>query len=372
MKYLLTLISAFIFSFFTYAQTTYVFFGSYSGDTSTAGIYIYRLDTSNGKLSKISTNKSIFNPSYLTLSPNGKFLYACTESLTKNAGSVSSYAFDAKTGTLSFLNSQKSGGENPVYLTVHGSGKWLMNANYTEGSISVYPLAEDGKINPATQVLQFTEGSGVNPRRQDRAHIHAAVFSLDQAYMFFPDLGADNIRSYTFDSLNLQPLQKEYVINSTPGSGPRHFSFHPNGQFAYCIEELAGAISVYTYKNGQLDSIQRVFTHPKGYKGFVMSADIHISPDGKFLYASNRGDQNNISIFSINEDGTLKEVAYQSSLGEHPRIFAIDPSGHFLIVTNLISGDVFVFRRNIRTGLLTRVGKKVKIKNVSFVQIREY
>ncbi len=370
MKYIFAIL--FSFSFGAYSQTTYVFFGSYNKDTSNDGIYIYSLDMNSGNLTKVSSNNSIFNPTYLALSPNGRFLYACTESQTKNAGSVSSYEFDAKKGTLKLINTQKSGGENPVYLTIHKSGKWLINANYTEGSIAVYPLAEDGKINPATQILQFTAGSGISPQRQNRAHVHSAIFSIDQAYMFFPDLGADKIRLYQFDSLNIQPLQKEDSIKSTPGSGPRHLTFHPNGQFAYCIEELAGAISVYKYENGRLDSIQRILTHPKGYNKRVMSADIHISPDGKFLYASNRGDQNNISIFAINEAGTLKEIGYQSSLGEHPRIFAIDPTGQFLIVTNLISGDVFVFRRNAKTGLLKKVGKKVKINNVSFVQIRQY
>ncbi|HBX61631.1 MAG TPA: 6-phosphogluconolactonase [Flavobacteriaceae bacterium] len=372
MKYKLTIFFSLIFSLITYSQTTYVFFGSYNRDTSTDGIYIYSLDIKNGNLKKISTNNSIFNPTFLTLSPNGKFLYACTESQTKNAGSVSSYEFDAKKGTLKFLNSQKSGGENPVFLTVDENGKWLVNVNYTEGSISVYPLSENGIINPATQILQFTEGSGINPKRQDRAHIHSSVFSIDQKYIFFPDLGADKIRSYKFDNLNIQPLQKENFTSSTLGSGPRHLIFHPNGQFAYCIEELAGAISVYKYEKGQLDNIQRVLTHPKDYNGFIMSADIHISPDGNFLYASNRGDQNNISIFSINVDGTLKEVGYQSSLGVHPRIFSIDSSGQFLIVTNLVSGNAFVFRRDLKSGLLKKVGKKVKIKNVSFVQIRKY
>lgn len=371
MKYILTFLFILIFSVNLYSQTTYVFFGSYNRDASTDGIYIYSLDTNNGKLSKISTNNSIFNPTYLTISPNGKFLYACTESQTKNAGSVSSYEFDAEKGTLNFLNSQKSGGENPVYLTVSKSGKWLVNANYTEGSISVYPLSEDGKINSSIQILQFTEGS-INPKRQDRSHIHSAIFSPEQDYMFFPDLGADKIRSYQFDSLRTQPLQTENFIQSTPGSGPRHLTFHPNGKFAYCIEELGGAISVYKYGNGKLDSIQRIITHPKNYKGFVMSSDIHISPDGKFLYASNRGDQNNISIFSIKEDGTLIAIGYQSSLGKHPRIFAIDPSGHFLIVTNLVSGNVFVFKRNTRTGFLKKVGNEVKINNVSFVQIKQY
>lgn len=372
MKPILTFLFIVFFSSFSYSQKTFVFFGSYNKSNSSDGIYVYSLDTSRGTLKKISSNNSVFNPSFLTISPNDKYLYACTESQTKNAGSVSSYEFDFQNGTLNYLNSHKSGGENPVFLTVHKSGKWLINANYTEGSISVFPLSENGKIEAATQILHFTEGSNIISKRQDRAHIHAAVFSPKHDYVFFPDLGGDKIWFYHFDTLNLQPLQNEGFIKSMHGSGPRHLIFHPNGQYVYCIEELAGAISVYNFHNGKLDSIQRIFTHPNDYKGFVMSADIHISPDGKFLYASNRGDQNNISIFSIHEDGTLKEIGYQSTLGEHPRIFAIDSSGNFLIVTNLISDNVIVFRRDINTGLLKKVGKKVNIENVSFVQIRHF
>jgi 6-phosphogluconolactonase len=152
------------------------------------------------------------------------------------------------------------------------------------------------------------------------------------------------------------------------GSGPRHFTFHTNGKFAYCIEELTGTISAYKYENGKLDSIQRINTHSEKYKADFESSDIHISPDGRFLYASNRGNENNIAIFSIQNDGKLKVVGYQPTLGEHPRIFAIDETGRFLIATNAVSGNVFVFKRDIRAGLLKKVGKKLKIKGVSSVQ----
>jgi len=187
-------------------------------------------------------------------------------------------------------------------------------------------------------------------------------------------LGADIIRSFTFDSDKTEPLQVTSYppVISVAGSGPRHFTFHPNGKWAYCVEEMGGAVSVYHYENGHLENLQRINTHSDEYKDDFESSDIHISPDGRFLYASNRGQENNIAIFSIQADGTLKTVGYQPTLGKHPRIFAIDETGQFLITTNVQTSDVFVFRRNQETGLLTKVGKRVKIKNVSSVFIKNY
>lgn len=356
-----------------YSQNTYAFFGSFNRDKTTEGIYVYELDTISGKLSKVTTVKGILNPSYLTVSPNGKYIFACTESKTKNAGSVSSFEFNQKNKTLTFINSQKSGGENPVYLTIHKNGKWLINGNYTEGSVSVYPILENGTIQPFVQNFQFTEGS-INPGRQERSHIHSTVFSPNFDYLFLPDLGADKIRTYQFDNENIKPLQpvEKPFTKTALGSGPRHFTFHPNGKLAYCIEEMGGTVSASSYENGKLDSIQRIDTHSEKYREEFESSDIHISPDGKYLYASNRGNENNIIIFSIQHDGKLKKVGYQSTKGKHPRVFAIDPTGNFLIATNTESGDVVVFKRNSETGLLKKVGKKLKIKSVSCVQIRQY
>lgn len=356
-----------------FSQNTYVFFGSFNRDKNVEGIYVYQLDTVSGKLSKITTVKNILNPSFLTLSPNGKYLFACTESKTPNGGSVSSFEFKPENKTLTFINSQKSGGENPVYLTAHRDGKWLINGNYTEGSISVYPITDTGFIKPIVQNFQFQEGS-INEGRQSRSHIHSTVFSPDFNYIFFPDLGADKIRSYQFENQKPQPLKIAEIpyTQSTLGSGPRHLTFHPNGKLAYCIEELTGTIDAYQYEKGTLKSIQKVNTHSAKYKENFESSDIHISPDGEFLYASNRGNENNIAIFKIQEDGRLKNVGYQSTLGQHPRIFAIDESGKFLIATNSVSGTAVVFKRNAETGLLTKVGKKVKIKSVSAVVIKKY
>jgi len=357
----------------SYSQNTYAFFGSFNRDKNTEGIYVYELDTISGKLSKTTSYTGILNPSFLTLSPDGKYVFACTESKTKNGGSVSSFEFNRENKTLTFINKQKSGGENPVYLTTHKNGKWLVNGNYTEGSVSVYPISENGKIEPYVQNFQFSEGS-INPDRQERAHIHSTVFSPNFDYLFLPDLGADKIRAYEFNPDSNEPLKTAEVpfTQTTLGSGPRHFTFHPNGKFAYCIEEMGGAVSAYSYENGKLNAIQRINTHSDKYKENFESSDVHISPDGRFLYASNRGIENNIAIFSIREDGTLKTIAYQSIKGKHPRVFGLDPSGKFLIATNAGNGNVVVFKRNPNTGLLKKVGKKITIKSVSCVQIRKY
>ncbi|HYH14612.1 MAG TPA: lactonase family protein [Flavisolibacter sp.] len=353
------------------AQSTFVFFGSFNWDKNKEGIYVYELNTKSGQLTKVSSVTGVHNPSYLTVSPNGRFVYACTESKTANAGSVSSFQFDLQNRTLTFLNSQRSGGENPVYVNVHENGKWLVNANYTQGSVSVYPLLANGTIDSSAQNIQYTEGS-INEGRQDRSHIHAAVFSPQQNYLFLPDLGADMIRSYAFNNDQKAPLHSKGFTSAVPGSGPRHFTFHPNGKYAYCIEELSGTISAYIYRNGALDSLQRIATHPAALLEGYESADIHLSPDGRFLYATNRGQENNIAIFSVRKDGRLKPVGYQSTFGNHPRTFAVDPSGQFLIVTNVVSENVVVFKRNRKTGLLKKVEQDIHITNVSCVKMQRY
>jgi 6-phosphogluconolactonase len=355
----------------TYAQNTYVFFGSYNDNKVKEGIYVYQLDTVSGNLSKVTSAK-VGNPSYITVTANG-FVYACTNTKTPNDGSVSAYKFDPVNKKLIFLNKQSSGGENPVYLSVDPSGKWLVNGNYTEAGVSVHPLLKDGSIGAITQNFRYSEGS-VDPKRQEKSHIHSTVFSPKGDFLFAPDLGADKIRTYTFNSEKPEPLQPapQPFIKTVAGSGPRHFTFHPNEKFAYSIEEMSGAVSAYAYNNGRLDSIQRIYTHPETLTDGFESSDIHISPDGKFLYASNRGKENNIAIFLINSNGTLKHVAYQSALGNHPRTFAIDPTGKFLIVTNVNSSSMVVFKRDALTGLLTQTGKEITIEHVSCVQIAKY
>lgn len=353
------------------AQNQYVFFGSYNADKNKEGIYVYQLDTIKGNLTKVTSVKDVFNPSYLTLSNDGQFLYACTDTRVPNGGTVSSYKFDPKQKSLTFINSQKTNGENPVYLSVDRTGKWLVDANYSGSSISVFPLLEDGKISPITQHLTFTEGS-INPDRQKTSHVHSIIFSPDSDYVLSPDLGADKIRIYPFENTKKEPLNvaKSSFTKTTPGSGPRHFAFHPNKKWGYCVEEISGTISAYNINKGQLSPIGTTEIQTENKVADFGSAEILIAPDGKFLYVSNRGTANTISIYSIKKDGSLKIVGTQSSLGNHPRNFAINPSGKFLIVANMNSGDIIVFERNLKTGLLKKVGDTLKLENVSCVKIK--
>ncbi len=344
------------------AQTFTSFIGTYTGSGS-KGIYVYRFNASNGNLQWVSNTDSASNPSYLTISANGRYVYAVNETNKENPGRVSAYSYDKINGKLKFINSQETGGDDPCYVAVNKNNKWAAVANYSGGSVAVFSINEDGSLNQYPQLIQDT-GSSANKQRQEKAHVHSAVFSPDEKYLFTPDLGIDKMMEYKFNQsakLPLVPASPSSILLN-PGSGPRHFTFHPNKKFAYLIEELAGKVEVYKYDNGRLKLVQTVITHPKDFKGVIGSADVHISPDGKFLYASNRGDENTITIFSINKtNGTLSLKGYQSTLGKTPRNFSIDPTGKYLLVANQDTDNIVVFKRNAQTGLLQYTGKQIKI-----------
>ena len=343
-----------------YSQKYFLFIGTYTGSGS-KGIYVYTFNASTGKVQWISNTEAI-NPSYLAIAPGSKLLYACTETRTANAGGISAFRFDREKGTLTFINKQSSGGDNPAYVSVHKSGKWVIPGNYSGGSLSAFLVNEDGSLRPYSQLIQHT-GTSVNKQRQDMPHVHSTVFSPKGDYLFVPDLGLDKVMIYKFNASAEKPLQpaSPAFISTTPGSGPRHFIFHPNKKWAYLIEEMGGAVSAYQYKKGRLDVMQRIFTHADTATGEFGSADIHISPDGKFLYASNRGRENNIAIFSIDKKGKLSLAGFQSTMGVQPRNFTIDPSGKYLLAANQRTGNIVIFKRDINTGLLHYTGEQINI-----------
>jgi 6-phosphogluconolactonase (cycloisomerase 2 family) len=351
---------------------TYLFIGTYTESKPDSGIYVFTFNSETGQLKKISVVQNITNPSFLTISPNGRYLYACTDTKMPNAGGITAFKFDSITGILSFINKQPSGGDNPVYVSVHKSNNFVVTGNYSGGSVSVLKTNPDGSLQPLSQSIQFTDSS-INKSRQEKTHIHSAIFSPQNDYVFLPDLGADKIRVFKFDVNGDNPLiaKDNLLVKNVLGSGPRHFTFHPNSKFAYCIEEMSGTITAYSYKNGKLDSIQRVSCNSVP-KEIYSSADIHISPDGMFLYASNRG-ENTIAIFSIHQkNGKLKLVGHQSTFGDHPRNFTIDPTGKFILVANMLTNNIIVLKRDVKTGLLTKTGNEIKIPRPSCLQMRKY
>ena len=344
------------------SQHMFLFIGTYT-NTGSKGIYVYKFDPKTGKAEQVSNTEGVVNPSYLTVAQNGKYVYAVNETNGDHPGQVSAFNFDKATGKLYFINQQLSGGDDPCYVSVNKSNKWLFVANYSGGSLSALAVNKDGSLAPAAQVIQHT-GSSINKGRQEKAHVHSAVLSPAQDYLFTADLGMDQVVAYKFSLQQTKPLQEATMepVSVTPGNGPRHLTFHPNAKWAYLSQEMSGTVGFYKYANGKLTFAQSIATHPADFTGQPGSADIHVSPDGKFLYASNRGKENNLAIFSINQtSGKLTLKGFQPAIGKTPRNFVIDPTGEYLLVANQDSDNIVIFKRNKLTGLLKETGEQIKL-----------
>lgn len=341
-------------------QDNYILIGTYT-QTGSKGIYVYRFDEKTGKATWVSNTEDIQNPSYLAISANGNYVYAVNETHGERQPKVSAFSFDKNKGELKLIGKQSSGGDDPCYVAISPDGLYVVAGNYSGGNFALFSVNSDGSLN-SEQIIQH-EGKSINEKRQEKAHVHSTVFTPDENYLLVADLGMDKIMSYAFNPDNgivLKPAPIPFTTTE-PGSGPRHLVFHPKKSLAYVIEELSGAVAVYNYKDGKLELVERVPTHAKDYKGNIGSADIHVSPDGKFLYASNRGDQNSISIFSIHKNGKLKFVHEQSTHGKAPRNFFIHPSGKYLLAANQESDEVVIFSRNKKTGMLTDTGNRISV-----------
>jgi 6-phosphogluconolactonase len=380
MKKLLLIASALL-PLFSAAQkkaalpSTYdVIIGTYTtGDSK--GVYVYRLYEEKGRLSYLNefttTDDTAFtNPSYLTVSDNNRFIYAVNEN---KVGGVTALSFDPNTGKMKFINSQPSHGSSPCHIMVDKDQKNIFVANYSSGNLAVFPLGKDGSIGAMSQNIQDS-GTGVNKERQEGPHVHMSVFSPNEKYLFYNDLGTDKINIMRYHASKVPPLTPADVpfVTVKPGNGPRHATFSPDGKFMYLLQEMGAAINVYSYDNGKLTQVQTISMLPDNFKGQVGAAAIHISPNGKFLYATDRGDDNDINVFSIDQvTGQLKFVSRNTSLGKGPRDFMIDPQGKFLIIANQYTNTVHVLRIEPSTGVLTgplstiQVGNPVCVKIVS-------
>lgn len=333
--------------------------GTYTQPGKSEGLYVYEFNSETGDLQYKSKISGVVNPSFLTVSSDQKYVYAVNETGRENPGQISSFIFDPNSGELKLLNQVSSMGDDPCYISIDKQGKHIYAGNYSGGNLAVFKVLENGSLSASQQVISH-QGSSINKSRQEKPHVHSTVLSPEGKYLFAADLGTDKIYSYQIKKGNLTPHRVPFV-EVAPGSGPRHLTFHPDGKTAYVVYELTGKVGVYRYKAGKLTLLQTVSMLADDFKGKIGAADIHVSPDGRHLYASNRGDANELVIYRVERDGRLSLTGRQSTLGKAPRNFALDPGGKFLLAANQNSDEIVVFRRDITSGQLSDTGKRIAI-----------
>lgn len=342
------------------AQRYWVFFGT--GDKS---IYVSEFDAASGALSAPQVAANVTRPNFLELHPSGDTLYVCSR--TQNAdgpvGLVIAYRIDKATGKLTEINQMPSGAPGPAHVNVTQDGKTVAVANYTGGSTASFRVGAGGKLVARTSVIQH-EGSSVDPRRQSEPHSHSVNFSPDDRFVISADLGLDQLLVYRVDPATSALLPHDPPFATVPpGSGPRHFTFHPSGRYAYAINEMASTVTGFTWdaRDGTLESFQTISTLPEGYSEPTTTAEVQVHPSGKFLYGSNRG-HDSISVFSIDQgSGKLTPVEREPVQGKTPRNFRMDPDGKWLFAANQASDEVVVFQVDQQTGELSPTGTKVQM-----------
>lgn len=334
----------------------YLLIGTYTLGLS-EGIYVYKFNTETG-VSEYVSMVEVDNPSYLDITADGKFVYAVSENGDENSF-ANALSFDKEQGKLTLLNSEKTYASAPCNIVIDKDRKHVITANYGGGSISAFSVNPDGKLSANPQLILF-EGNGADTVRQEMPHLHCVKFSPDNKYLFAADLGTDQIHrleTTSSDSLFLKESSlKSFKV--ADGSGPRHFVFHPNNKYMYLITELAGTVVGFNYNDGELKEFQTIQADTLNAKG---SADIGITPNGKFLYASNRLQGDGIAIFSINEEnGMLAKAGYQET-GIHPRNFVITPNGKYLLSASRDNSIIEIFEINETTGLLKNIDKNIEV-----------
>jgi len=352
-----------------------LYVGTYSQGGS-QGVYVVEIDRAAKSSKVVQTVHDKKNPTFLTVHPNRKFLYvAYREGADEKDlnGTISAYQIDQNTGKLSLLNSFSSMGESPCHVSVDPSGAMLFVSNYRGGNFSAFKINQDGSLAADPDFVQHY-GRSVNPARQDAPYMHSMIPSLDGKYVYASDLGTDKIMIYEVNAETgrVNPGKVPYV-SSEAGAGPRHFVIHPTLPYAYSLEELSNTVSVYSIEahsgvltpNGRVNMLSDEIQSAQN-----TAADIHISNDGKFLYGSNRG-QDNLAIYRINaQDGTLSLIGHQPTGGKHPRNFKLDQQGELVFVANMDSDNVVVFSQDPASGELQPTGWEINIpKAVCIEQI---
>ncbi len=343
----------------------WTYFGTYTNNGKSKGIYCYKLDLASGKLTSVNVTEGIKNPSFLAIHPSGNYLYAVSEVADadgKPGGAVTAFSLNRKTGELKPLNHQSSEGAGPCHVAVDKTGKVALVANYGSGSIASLPIAADGTLAKAASAIQH-EGSSVTPMRQAGPHAHSMNVAPDNRFAFACDLGLDKILIYKLDPAKGTLAANDPPFVATPqGGGPRHFAFHPSGRFAYVCNEIKSSVTALAYDaaKGALSEIQTITTLPEPISG-NSTAEIQVHPSGKFVYCSNRG-HDSLGIFTVDEKtGKLTAAGHQKTLGRTPRNFGIDPTGQYILACNQATDNVAVFKVDPATGQLTTIGEPLNV-----------
>jgi 6-phosphogluconolactonase len=344
-------------------QRFFVYLGTYTGGKSSSkGIYVARFHAGTGELSEPELAAEITNPSFLALHPSRPLLYAVGETGGPQGGTVSAFAIDRASGRLKLLNQASSRGGGPCHVAVDRTGRYVLVVNYGTGSVAVLAIRDDGSLGDSTAFVQHS-GSSVNPKRQQGPHAHSVNLSPDNRFAIVADLGLDQVLVYRFDasSGSLQPNDPPFA-RVAPGAGPRHFTFHPSGRFAYVINELASTVTAFNWdaRRGVLSEIQTISTLPKDFSGENYTAEVVVHPNGRFLYGSNRG-HDSIAVFSIDRQGKLTFIETTPTQGSFPRNFALDPTGRWLLAANQRSDNVVLFRVDPKTGRLSPANRTIRV-----------
>jgi 6-phosphogluconolactonase len=350
------------------SQKYLLYVGTYT-DHGSKGIHAYQFDSATGKLNSLGLAAESPAPSFLAIAPGGKFLYAVNELEKYNghaSGAVSAFAVQPD-HKLTLLNQLASLGADPAHIILDRTGKYALVANYTGGSVAVFPLLKDGSLGQATAFVQH-KGHSINPERQEGPHAHAIAMSPDNRFTVVADLGLDELLVYSFDAAKGTFGANPQIVKAAPGAGPRHIIFSPNGKFFYVINEMQSTVVTYSYDadHGSLHELQTVPTLPKSFKGSSTGAEIEIDLSGKFLFASNRAvnEDGTIAVFAIDPaKGTLASVETDSTAGKTPRNFVIDPTGSWLLAANQDSNNIVVFRIDGKTGHLTPTGESAQLSS---------
>ena len=336
------------------AKPQHFFVGTYT-EGGSEGIYSFSLDPVTGQLKDHGLAAKTNNPSFLALTSNGKFLLSVHETKGENGstmGYIESFAVNKEVDHVTSIGKVSSGGAHPCYVSVNQNG-YVLAANYTGGNVALLRINDAGKLSNTLNIQQHY-GSGPNKARQADPHVHSAFFEPGSDRIFVADLGIDQVSVYKIDNLGSTLIKAAVpAINMTPGSGPRHLAFHPTMKVLYVVNELACSVSVVEMnKDGSFTAVETVSALPQGYDKPNTCADIHISKDGRFLYASNRG-YNSIAIFSVDpNNGKIVQIGQELTRGDGPRNFTLSPDEDYLLVANQNTQDIVSFRRDLKTGKL--------------------